>query len=221
MFQKEYWERISLRKRRSPNHPVIQAYVRPRIKEIDKVVKLRSDLTLLDVGCGNGFFLYYFDSLCQATGVDYSEQMIKINPVKKVRLMDAQDLKFENNSFDLVFCHALLHHVELPEKVIREMARVSKRYVVIMEPNRNNPLMFLFGLLMKEERKSLLFSLSYLCKMAKRNGLHIIDGFSYGMIVPNRTPGFLLPWLRVFDRRFLLGITNVFVAEKIEGKEIV
>ena len=215
VFQKDYWERKSLNKRRTPEHPVIQSYVKSRIKEISKSIEFSPALSLLDVGCGNGFFMYQFNNFCQVTGVDYSEQMLKLNPVKNVLQMDAHELKFQNDSFDLVFCHALLHHVAFPEKVISEMAKVSRKYVVIMEPNRSNPLMFLFGLLVKEERKSLQFSLAYLTNMARQSGLRIKDAFSFGLAVPNRTPVFLLPLTRLFDRRFSLGVTNVIIAEKL------
>jgi ubiquinone/menaquinone biosynthesis C-methylase UbiE len=64
-----------------------------------------------------------------------------------------EDLKFEDNSFDVVFCHALLHHVDDIDRVIGEMKRVSCKWIVLLEPNRNNPLMFLFSLLIKEEWK--------------------------------------------------------------------
>lgn len=46
----------------------------------------------------------------------------------------------------MVFEANVLHHVADREGVIREMARTSSRYVVLLEPNRNNPLMFAFSL---------------------------------------------------------------------------
>jgi ubiquinone/menaquinone biosynthesis C-methylase UbiE len=140
--------------------------------------------------------------------------MLQINPVKKTSLMDANDLKFEDNSFDVVFCHALLHHVEDIAKVMQEMKRVSRKYVIILEPNRNNPLMFLFASLVKEERKALKFSLSYLTDIVSRNDLRVVTSFSYGMIVPNKTPTFLLPLVKLFNFKQPLGMTNFIIAEK-------
>lgn len=128
--------------------------------------------------------------------------------------MNANDLKFEDNSFDVVFCNALLHHVESIAEVIQEMKRVSRKYVIILEPNRNNPLMFLFSLLVKEERKALKFSLSYLTNVISCNGLHVVASFSYGMIVPNKTPTFFLPLVKLFDFKQPLGMTNFIIAEK-------
>jgi len=39
---------------------------------------------------------------------------------------DVQELKFEDETFDIVVCNAILEHVENPEKAIRELSRVLK-----------------------------------------------------------------------------------------------
>jgi demethylmenaquinone methyltransferase / 2-methoxy-6-polyprenyl-1,4-benzoquinol methylase len=43
---------------------------------------------------------------------------------------DALSLPFDDNTFDVAVCRWVLHHVERPEKMIAEMARVSRRLVV-------------------------------------------------------------------------------------------
>lgn len=214
MFQKQYWERKSLASRRAPNHPVITAYALSKISYLNQYIKITPQTKLLDVGCGNGFFTYHFDKICDTYGVDYSQKMLKMNPVKKTYLMDANQLKFKKNHFDVVFCHALLHHVDNFDQVLSEMKRVSKKYVVFLEPNRNNPMIFLFSLLTKEERKALKFSLAFLKKKAQKQNLKIIASFSQGMIVPNKTPGFFLPLLKLFDFKQSLGITNFVICKK-------
>ena len=214
MHQKEYWERKELASRRSPDHPVIAAYVLPKIAMIRRWVPLAPETSLLEVGCGNGFFTYYFDRVCTVTGVDYSEAMLSMNPVRRKALMDAGNLAFADDSFDVVFCHALLHHVEDVDKAVREMRRVSRRYVVLLEPNRNNPLMFLFAAAVKEERSALRFTPAFLSAAARRAGCTVDAAFSYGMIVPNKTPTVALPLMRLFDRRMPLGMTAFVIAQK-------
>jgi len=214
MNHKDYWEREQLDKRRSPDHPAIAAYVLPKINLIRRYVKLTRHTRLLDVGCGNGFFTFYFDKVCDVCGIDYSEKMLQMNPLEKTFLMDASNLEFEDNSFDIVFCHSLLHHVECVDAVLQEMRRVSRRDVIILEPNRNNALMFLYSLVVTEERDALKFSLSYLRKIAHRNDLRIVTAFSCGMAFPNRTPTFLLPLPGLFNWKHPLGMTNFVIAQK-------
>ena len=215
-FQKDYWERKKLTKRRTPEHPVVAAYVLPKIKALSQYVSLTPQTSLLDIGCGNGFFTYHLNKICNVTGVDYSEKMLEMNPVKNKALMDAADLKFEDNSFDISFCRALLHHVEDANQVIQEMKRVTRKYVVILEPNRNNPLKFLFALLVKEEHEALRFSLKFMKDLVQRNNLKIIASFSFGMITPNKTPALLLPFLNLFNFKNPLLMTNFIIAEKPE-----
>jgi SAM-dependent methyltransferase len=214
MHQKNYWERKELDKRRPVTHPVIEEYVLSKIEKLKKYILFTEKTVLLDVGCGNGFFTWYFERICHVTGVDFSQKMLELNPVKRKLLMEAEALAFKDNSFEVVFCHALLHHVADLDRVIREMKRVSKKYIILLEPNRNNPLMFLFSALVKEERKALKFSPGYLQKVSERNGLRVIKSFSCGMIVPNKMPLFLLPLAKRLHFNQPLGMTNFIIAEK-------
>ena len=216
MYQKNYWERNQLDGRRPVTHPVIEEYVLSKIEKLKKYVPFTAKTALLDVGCGNGFFTWYFDRICKVTGVDFSQKMLELNPVERKLLMGAEALAFKDNSFEVVFCHALLHHVADIDSVVREMKRVSRKYIIILEPNRNNPLMFLFSSIVKEERKALKFSPGYLQRVSERNGLRIIKVFSCGMMVPNKMPLFLLPLAKRLHFNQPLGMTNFIIAEKDE-----
>ncbi len=212
IYQKSYWERSDLDQRRDPRHPVVAAYVLPKIAVIDQYVKLSPDLRVLDVGCGNGFFGFYLEKLCDLHGTDYSHKMLRMNPIRRKIAMDVNRMGFRPQTFDLVFCHALLHHVEDPGRVIREMRRVSRRHVIILEPNRNNPLMFLFSLAVREEHRALRFSRSYLVRLAEENGLRVVDSFAFGMSTPNKIPRFLLPVVNRCNFKQPLGMTNFIIA---------
>lgn len=217
-LQKQYWERETLKKRRSPSHPVIKEYAVSKIEEIKKFLPIAKETSLLEVGCGNGFFTIYLDEICDTFGIDFSEKMIDLNPVKKKAVMNAEHMTFPDNSFDIVFCHALLHHVDDIDKVINEMKRVTRKWVVLLEPNRNNPFMFLFSLLVREEWKAMRFSLRYMKRFVRRNGLKIHKAFSYGMIVPNKTPLAMLPLMKIFNFRQPWGMTNFVIACKTDEK---
>jgi len=172
-------------------------------------------MSVLDVGCGNGFFTYYFSKLTYLTvGVDYSKYMLSINPSNLLIRGSALSLPFKDNSFDLVFCSNLLHHVGDPEGVVREMKTVSKKFVVLHEPNRNNPLMALFSMVVHEERGTLKFSLNYLEKLVTSCSLDIIDSCSLGSVVPNKTPLFLLELLKKIDKKICGCFYNIVLAHK-------
>lgn len=46
---------------------------------------------------------------------------------------DAENLSFEDNSFDFVVVHAALHHCGSPHRALLEMYRVAKRGIIIFE----------------------------------------------------------------------------------------
>lgn len=210
--QKEFWETI--RKRRTPNHLVIKAFVEPKIEFIAESVNFTKDLKILDVGCGNGFFTYNFSKFAYTVGLDYSRYMLSINPCNPLVQGYALLLPFKTNTFDVVFCSNLLHHIEKPEKVINEMKRVSKRFVILSEPNRNNPLMALFSAIVPEERGALRFSLKYMERQVELCGLKTIDSSSMGSIVPNKTPSSLLAVFKRIDGKNPIGFYTVVVASK-------
>lgn len=209
--QWKYWEKE--RKRRAPDHQVVEAFVTPKIEFIQEYVDLKS-VKVLDVGCGNGFFTYYFSQLARTVGVDYSTYMLSINPCEPLVHGSALSLPFKDSNFDLVFCSNLLHHLKDPTIAIREMVRVSKKFVILSEPNRNNPLMALFSVISAEERGVLKFSLNYMKELVGLCELKIIASSSMGLIVPNKTPASLLGVLRKVDRKTPIGFYNVIISEK-------
>ncbi len=217
--QLAYWLSPEQKERRHPSHHIIKAYVEPKLDYLARFVPFSQKLKVLDVGAGNGFFSYYFDEIADTTAVDYSDVILQENPIHKKQVMDARDLKFSDGSFDLVFCHALLHHIEKSERrlVVEEMKRVSSNFVVAIEPNRNNPLMALFGLLKKEEHGTLDFSLNYLRRLIESTDLKVLDVTSFGLLTPNRmpVPKFLLSLVvSLFERPLWNGISNIVIARK-------
>jgi SAM-dependent methyltransferase len=49
--------------------------------------------------------------------------------------LDAEQIDLPDGSFDVVFAHEMLHHCRSPHRALCEMLRISRRYVVFMEPN--------------------------------------------------------------------------------------
>ncbi len=185
----------------------------PKVRYIQRHVPLSSQTTVLDVGCGNGFFTHPFSELSPTVGLDFSAFMLSINPCRPLVQGSALALPFGDGAFDLVFCSNLLHHMDDPVAAVSEMGRVSRRYVVLSEPNRDNPLMFLFSAIRREERYGLRFSLSYPRRLVKAAGLSVVAAVRLGLVLPNKTPLALLPLLRRIEREgFPLNAYNVVIA---------
>ena len=202
--QKAYWESARVRKRRPITHPVVAEFARPKVDLLRRHLAAAGAevgrLSVLDVGAGNGFLSHYLlEVFGRVVAVDFSATILDMNPVGERVLGDAGATPFATGSFDLVFCSNLLHHLRLPQLVVDEMARVARRFVVLSEPNRNNPLMFLFGLLVREEWGSLKFTRSYLEKLlaAARPPLAVLHSGTEGEIVPNKAPGWSLSLVKL------------------------
>jgi len=48
---------------------------------------------------------------------------------------DAEDFRLADESYDLVIAHEVLHHCRSTHRALLEMFRVSRRHVIILEPN--------------------------------------------------------------------------------------
>ena len=88
-------------------------------------------LRALDVGCGPGFTMELFAPLVQVKGVDSDKDMVSSCQIRglDVALGTAEELPFDDGAFDLVYCSFLLLWVKDPLTVIKEMKRVSNRWV--------------------------------------------------------------------------------------------
>src|SRR3954463_1265350 len=84
--------------------------------------------TVLEIGCAAGPTIYHLNSYfdIKAFGVDVSEWAVENRLHNNVSHSSADNLKFNDGSFDLVFsCHALEHlTAETIDKSICEMSRV-------------------------------------------------------------------------------------------------
>ena len=90
---------------------------------------------VLDLGCGSGRLVEVFSDLeIDYLGADNCEEFIKIArekyPKNQFELIDSADkLPYPNNSFNLVFCLSMLHHIpgrKLQQSVVDEIYRVLK-----------------------------------------------------------------------------------------------
>jgi SAM-dependent methyltransferase len=53
----------------------------------------------------------------------------------EVMALDAENISLPDDSYSVVFAHAVLHHCRCPQKAVGEMVRVSQQHVFFVEPN--------------------------------------------------------------------------------------
>jgi SAM-dependent methyltransferase len=96
---------------------------------------LKPGMKVLDCGCGPGAISI---GLAEAvgpdghvTGIDFGESQIEVAksraaPNLTFQVASVYELPFENNTFDLVFSHALFEHLADPVRGVREIQRVLR-----------------------------------------------------------------------------------------------
>jgi ubiquinone/menaquinone biosynthesis C-methylase UbiE len=94
--------------------------------------------SIADIGCGSGLFLNYIKenkSISRLIGVDFSEDAMKMLKVDK-KVGDITDIPLEEDSYDLTSALEVLEHLDLEEyeEAKKELARVSKRYILVSVP---------------------------------------------------------------------------------------
>jgi ubiquinone/menaquinone biosynthesis C-methylase UbiE len=107
--------------------------------------------TSLELGCGTGFFtlnLKLAGVIEEGHVTDLSPGMVEVAQKNarslgfevQGRVADAERLPYDDNRFDLVIGHAVLHHIPDVELAFREVLRVLKpggRFVFAGEPTRH------------------------------------------------------------------------------------
>lgn len=98
--------------------------------------------TVLDAGCGEGFTLVKLHEHKIGTkleGIEFSKGSVdlgkKMYPYLNLKQGSIYKLSHKNNSIDLVICTEVLEHVEDPIKALKELVRVSKKYLLLSVPN--------------------------------------------------------------------------------------
>lgn len=96
---------------------------------LDYYFKDRTELKILDVGCGAGSVMKLLSLYGQVTGLENHKSLVEQcrRGGKNVVFGDVVNLNFSTNCFDLVVVLEVLEHVEDDLKALRELYRVLKK----------------------------------------------------------------------------------------------
>lgn len=105
-----------------------------RLKAIERM-NIQAGERVLEVGVGTGINLALYPREAAVTGIDFSSSMLEkareraarkdAAPVRLLQ-MDAADLRFADDSFDIVYAPYLISVVPDPVQVAQEMSRVCR-----------------------------------------------------------------------------------------------
>ena len=135
----------------------IYSIIGNRVESYEEIIRAGAgpQKRLLEYGCGTGGFSQRLaGSFGEVVGIDISDVGIRLAGEKaaeagldnaKYEVMDAENMTFPDDHFDLVVGEGILHHLEL-DKCYAEISRVLKPggKAVFMEPLGHNPAIILF-----------------------------------------------------------------------------
>lgn len=155
---RQYWDKNVTNWKIATSEPGTRDYFQQvehyRFSKLDYLPKVvtfdgYSGKSLLDIGCGLGTDLSRFVRGCaQGVGVDLSSRAIEMATINfeqrgleaEFYQMNGEDLEFDDNSFDTIYCHTVLHFTPNPQALIKEIHRVLKPggTAIIMTINRRS-----------------------------------------------------------------------------------
>lgn len=97
--------------------------------------------SVLDAGCGEGFVARYVQSQSDLRifGIDIDAEALRmalrLNEDLPVICGSVSNMPFSDNTFDLVLCTEVLEHLGSPEIGLKELCRVSRRWLVLSVPH--------------------------------------------------------------------------------------
>ena len=101
-------------------------------------------ISLLDIGCGNGAFLEHLEKYrinLKLQGIERSNTALE-SAVCKAPIFEGSvdSLSFDNGSFDIVSALEVIEHLPFTvyEAALKELERISKEYILISVPYREN-----------------------------------------------------------------------------------
>lgn len=132
----------------SSKNPIKRYLVNQFLTTFDTLVSSASITrkpAIAEVGCAEGELLKHLHAIypqarLHACDLDTGEvAKAKQNTSDlsvRFTVQNAENLKkYQDNSFDLVTCCEVLEHVEKPEKALAELARISRKFVLVSVPN--------------------------------------------------------------------------------------
>ena len=199
--------------RYNPAHVLQKPSVKKYFVDVIKSYLKKTD-NVLDFGCGPGSFLAASAPFCgEITGVDISQGFVSTcqQTIDDLRIYNAKAMHirpdvvpFADNTFDVIMMVGTIHHLENVKKSIEEALRVVKKggRILIFEPNKLNPLIWLVHFLDKNERGLLKLGTPWKYQKILATYMHIEHIKFNGIVIGPESPVYHVS-AEIINYRFL------------------
>lgn len=127
--------------------------LRRRAKWILEKIRIKNPKSVLDVGCGDGFYLHLLAALfpkARIVGIDKDKNALRSAVINlksqnlSIKHGDVYNLSFASNSFDIVLASEVLEHLKDDLKGLKEIYRVLRPggLLLISVPHANYPILW-------------------------------------------------------------------------------
>lgn len=125
-------------------NPVVRRLMSRFERTLDELFWQAAPESILDVGCGEGVLTSKWADRLESgrvVGIDLEDPQLAAEWAARrrgnleFRTVEATQLPFADNEFDLAAAIEVLEHVPQPEQTVAEMARVARRHLLVSVPH--------------------------------------------------------------------------------------
>lgn len=125
-------------------NPVVRRLMSRFERTLDELFWQAAPESILDVGCGEGVLTSKWAERLESgrvVGIDLEDPKLAAEWAARrrgnleFRTVEATQLPFADNEFDLAAAIEVLEHVPQPEQTVAEMARVARRHLLVSVPH--------------------------------------------------------------------------------------
>ncbi len=183
-------------------NPVVRHLMSGFEGTLEELFGLAAPSSVLDVGCGEGVLVERWARRLgsgRVVGIDLEEESIQAGwaehqaPNLEYRVMEASDLPFAADEFDLVSAIEVLEHLPDPEHTLAEMARCARSHLLVSVPRE--PLWRMLNMARGAYWSALGNTPGHLNHWSRRSFISLLS--RHGEVVEARAP---FPWTMLLVR---------------------
>lgn len=183
-------------------NPLVRRLMGGFERSLQELFDLAAPASLLDVGCGEGVLVQRWAlrmGTGRVVGIDLEEDSIQAGwrehqaPNLEYRVLDARELPFAANEFEMASAIEVLEHLPDPEHTLAEMARCARSHLLVSVPRE--PLWRVLNLARGAYLRELGNTPGHINHFSPGALVALLEGF--GEVVALRRP---LPWTMALVR---------------------